>query len=271
MKDRLISAGVGIILCLALLFFGEMNPLVIQIAISLVTGLTCGELLTAKGLHEDLKISGPCMLFGILMPLLCTTVFKFLPLYIFMLLMFIFMVVFHDKLKANDVVFAYGGSLLITLSMTSLVLTVCSDSGFTAFYVVLTLAVPWLSDSGAFFAGITLGKHKLCPVISPKKTVEGAVGGLVSGFLGAFLIAYVFSFIYKGATFDYIAIAIIGLLNPVISIFGDLTFSVIKRSCGVKDYGSIMPGHGGMLDRFDSIIFCAPLVFIVTQFFTIIS
>lgn len=271
MKTRLISAGVGIVLCLALLFLGESYPIVIQIAVSLVTGLMCGELLTAKGLHKNLKISVPCVLFGILMPLLCTTVAQFVPLYVFMLFIFITMVVCHEQLNINDVIFAFGGSILVTLSMTSLVLASCNKDAYTAFFVVLTLAVPWLADSGAYFAGVFLGKHKLCPKISPKKTIEGAIGGLICGLLGSFLVAFVFTHIYNGVTINYIPIAIIGLLNPVISIFGDLTFSVIKRSCSVKDYGSIMPGHGGMLDRFDSIIFCAPLVFLLEQFFTIIS
>lgn len=271
MKERLISAGVGIVLCLTLFYFGEMNPIVIQIALSLVTGLMCGELLTAKGLHKDLKLSLPCMAFGVLMPLLCTSVAIFIPLYAFMLTLFITMIICHEQLKVNDVMFSYGGSLLITLSMTSLAMVSCGNMGFTSFFIVLTVGVPWLSDSGAYFAGVFLGKHKLCPKISPKKTVEGAIGGLISGFIGAFLIAYVFTFIYQNVTINYMAVAIIGILNPVISIFGDLTFSVIKRSCGVKDYGSIMPGHGGMLDRFDSIIFCAPLVFIISQFFIVIS
>ena len=118
---------------------------------------------------------------------------------------------------------------------------------------------------------VYLGKTKLCPEISPKKTVEGAIGGLISGCIGAVLIGFVFMWIYGDVDINFWGVIIVGLLNPVISIFGDLSFSVIKRSCGIKDYGSIMPGHGGALDRFDSIIFCAPLVFVVSQFIRIIA
>lgn len=271
MKVRLISAAIGIVICIALFILGEMNTIVLQVAVSLVTGLLCGELLTAKGLHKNLKISLLCIAFGFFMPMLCTTAARFLPLYIFTVVLFVLMVVFHDSIRPDDTMFAYGGTLLITLSMTSLVLVSCSDNDYPSFYIVLCLGVPWLADSGAYFSGVFFGKKKLCPQISPKKTVEGAVGGLISGVIGSIIIGFVFLLIYSDVQINFWAVALIGLINPVISIFGDLTFSVIKRACDIKDYGSIMPGHGGLLDRFDSVILCAPLVFIVSNFVTIIS
>ncbi len=284
MVARLITAAVGIVLVIGLLFLGESMPIVITIAISLVTGLMCGELLTAKGLHKNLRISIPSILFGIVMPLLSSTDFVFIPLYLFTVILFITAVLCHEKISAEETMFAFGGSLLITLSMTSIAYVACGANGlaplyngtdtgkaFTAFWIVLILAIPWFADSGAYFAGMLFGKHKLCPTISPKKTIEGAVGGLVCGFLSSILVGFVFTYIYSGVSINYIPLIIIGLVNPIVSIFGDLTFSIIKRSCGIKDFGSIMPGHGGMLDRFDSIILCAPLVFIISQYFTVIS
>lgn len=271
MKTRLISAAVGIVLCVALMIFGEMNSIVINIAIALVTALICGELLTAKGLHKNLKISVPCIAFGLLMPLLCTTQLKYIPIYLYAVVMFSIMVAFHDSIRVEDAFFAFGGTMLLTLSMTSFALASCNQSGHSSFWVVLTLGVPWLSDSGAYFAGVFLGKHKLCPEISPKKTVEGVVGGLISGTLGSLVIGLIFLLIYSDVTINFIPLLIIGLINPLVSIIGDLSFSVIKRSCGIKDFGSIMPGHGGMLDRFDSIILCAPLVFVISNLFTVIS
>ncbi len=284
MAVRLITSAVGIVLCIGLMLIGESNPIVITIAIALVTGLMCGELLTAKGLHKNLKLAVPSVLFGIMMPLLSSTDFVFIPLYLFAICVFITSVLCHDTIKADDTLFVFGGCTLITLSMTAFTFTACGVNGlaplfantdstkaYTAFFIVLTLAVPWLADSGAYFAGVFFGKHKLCPTISPKKTVEGAVGGLLCGFLGSILVGFVFLWIYKDVTINFVPLVIIGLINPVVSIFGDLTFSIIKRACGIKDFGSIMPGHGGMLDRFDSIILCAPLVFLVSQYFTVIS
>lgn len=284
MAARLITAGVGIVVCIGLMFLGEINPIVLTIAISLVTGLMCGELLTAKKLHKKLIISIPSVMLGILMPLLSSTDFVFIPLYLFTVAVFVSAVLYHEKITADDMMFAFGGTLLITLSMTAFAYTVCGETGlsplvktdeivksYPAFWIVLTLAIPWMSDSGAYFAGRFLGKHKLCEAISPKKTIEGAVGGLISGFVASILIGFIFTWIYKDVTINFVPLIIIGLINPVISIFGDLTFSIIKRSCNIKDYGSIMPGHGGMLDRFDSIILCAPLVYLVSQFVTVIS
>ncbi len=284
MVARLITAGVGIVVCIGLMFLGEINPIVLTIAISLVTGLMCGELLTAKKLHKKLIISIPSVLLGILMPLLSSTDFVFIPLYLFTVAVFVSAVLYHEKITADDMMFAFGGTLLITLSMTAFAYTVCGETGlspliktdeivksYPSFWIVLTLAIPWMADSGAYFAGRFLGKHKLCPSISPKKTIEGAVGGLISGFVASILIGFIFTWIYKDVTINFVPLIFIGLINPVISIFGDLTFSIIKRSCNIKDYGSIMPGHGGMLDRFDSIILCAPLVYLVSQFVTVIS
>lgn len=285
MAVRLISSAIGIVICIGLMLIGESNPIAITIAVSLLTGLMCGELISAKGLHKKLNIAIPCVAFGILMPLLSSTNFVFVPMYLFTVVLFVTAVLCHDSISFDEVIFAFGGCLLITLSMTAIVYTACGANGlhplvkattgtdrtFSSFYLVLMLAVPWLADSGAYFTGMLLGKRKLCPSISPKKTVEGAVGGLICGLLGSLLIGLVFTWIYDDVTVNYIPLIIIGLINPVISIFGDLTFSIIKRACGIKDYGSIMPGHGGMLDRFDSVILCAPLVFLISQYCTIIS
>ncbi len=284
MAVRLITSAIGIVICIGLMFIGESNPIVLNIAISLLSGLMCGELISAKGLHKKLRIAVPSIAFGVLMPLLSTTSYALIPLYLFAVVLFVTSVLSHNTIKADETMFVFGGSMLITLSMSAFSYIACGGNGFaplyyandsvpafSSFWIVLTLAVPWLADSGAYFSGMLLGKHKLCPAISPKKTVEGAVGGLVCGFLASLLVGFVFTFIYSGVTINYLPLVIIGLINPVVSIFGDLTFSIIKRACGIKDYGSIMPGHGGMLDRFDSVILCVPLVYLISQYFTVIS
>ena len=114
-------------------------------------------------------------------------------------------------------------------------------------------------DSGAYFAGRAFGKHKLCPVISPHKTVEGAVGGVVSTVI--FMLVYALV-LQLGFSFriNYLYAVIYGVLGAGASMLGDLTFSVIKRQAKIKDYGSLLPGHGGILDRFDSTTVVAPLV-----------
>ena len=135
---------------------------------------------------------------------------------------------------------------------------------------MLTIGIPWVADAGAYFAGVKLGKRKLCPKISPKKTVEGALGGLLAGVLSALIFGFVFDFIFGYSYVNYFALIIIGIINTPLSMLGDLGFSIIKRNLGIKDYGSIIPGHGGVLDRFDSVVVTAPLVYIVSLFTIII-
>ncbi len=111
------------------------------------------------------------------------------------------------------------------------------------------------TDIMAYFTGYFLGKHKLCPKISPKKTIEGAVGGV----LGSIVLCGIFGYIFEPTLFVHCMI--IACLGGVISQFGDLTASIFKRKMGIKDYGNLIPGHGGIMDRFDSVLFTAPLVY----------
>jgi phosphatidate cytidylyltransferase len=123
--------------------------------------------------------------------------------------------------------------------------------------MMLPFVIAFSSDTGAYFAGTFLGKHKLVPHISPKKTVEGAVGGVTAGALSALL----FGLILRAAGFgaNLLSLAVFGIIGSVVAQLGDLTFSAFKRQYSIKDYGNILPGHGGVLDRFDSIYYLAPL------------
>lgn len=143
------------------------------------------------------------------------------------------------------------------------------------FFIALILCFAWGGDSAAYFAGRAFGRHKLAPVVSPKKTVEGAVGGV----LGSMLLGVAATAIYGALSGrmaaltvevtlrHYMAIALMGAAASVLGILGDLFASVVKRQVGIKDYGTIFPGHGGILDRFDSVMFIAPFVAIVVRYF----
>ena len=125
--------------------------------------------------------------------------------------------------------------------------------------ILLPLVAAFLSDAFALFAGMAFGKHKLAPELSPKKTVEGAVGGFAGAVVCTVLYGVVLQFGFQ-VTVNYLVLAVYGALGSVASQLGDLSFSYIKREYGIKDFGNILPGHGGVLDRFDSVIFCAPLM-----------
>ena len=128
----------------------------------------------------------------------------------------------------------------------------------------LPLAISFGSDTFALFAGMLCGKHKLAPKVSPKKTVEGAVGGVVGATLLMLLVVFLLNR-YAAVSIHYAGAAVMGALGAVIGQIGDLSFSIIKRQTGIKDYGHIFPGHGGVLDRFDSVIFVAPVVELVLR------
>ena len=140
------------------------------------------------------------------------------------------------------------------------------------FFILLILCFAWGGDTCAYFAGRAFGKHKLCPVVSPKKTVEGAVGGVLGTMVFGVLVTVIYSVAADrmeaftrsniGVSM-YIIIALLACVAAVLGIYGDLFASVVKRQCGIKDYGTIFPGHGGILDRFDSVMFIAPFVTMV--------
>lgn len=132
------------------------------------------------------------------------------------------------------------------------------------FYVIFPFVTAFLSDIFALFGGMAFGKHKLAPKLSPKKTVEGAISGWL-GAVGCCLIyGVVMQYVFQ-LEVNYLCLFLYGFLGGPVSQLGDLSFSYIKRQYGLKDFGNVFPGHGGVLDRFDSVIFCAPLIEILIR------
>lgn len=130
--------------------------------------------------------------------------------------------------------------------------------------VLIPLVAAFCSDTMALFGGMALGRHKLIPTVSPKKTVEGAVSGLVGGVVGMILYRIVF-FMVTEVALNVAWCVLLGFVGALMGQLGDLVFSFIKRQFGIKDYGRLLPGHGGVLDRFDSVIFAAPLVWMIIR------
>ena len=127
-------------------------------------------------------------------------------------------------------------------------------------YVLLPLVIAWMSDTGAYFTGVFFGRHKMAPVISPKKTWEGFFGGWVISVGLTVLYGVVCNAIMDAQVFNLIMLAVMAVVLAPLSVVGDLLASMVKRRTGIKDYGNIMPGHGGVMDRFDSVVFIAPMV-----------
>ena len=152
--------------------------------------------------------------------------------------------------------------------------------GYDAVYfILLILCFAWGGDTAAYFAGRAFGRHKLAPIVSPHKTVEGAVGGVIGSMAAGLLVTFVYGllsgrlqvFTVNINPQHYLVILGLGALASVLGILGDLFASAVKRQVGIKDYGTIFPGHGGILDRFDSVMFIAPFVSIAVRHFFYLS
>ena len=165
-------------------------------------------------------------------------------------------------MNSKEVMAGFFGGLILPYFLLSLWRIFAMEGG--QFLVLLPLVAAWGSDTCALFAGMAFGKHKLAPVVSPKKTVEGAIGGVVGATALMMLVVFLMNR-YTSLDIHYAGAAVMGAAGAVIGQIGDLSFSIIKRQTGIKDYGHIFPGHGGVLDRFDSVIFVAPVVELVLR------
>jgi len=165
------------------------------------------------------------------------------------------------EIKVSHIFGTVFAVYVLPYSVTSVV-ALRTVGEFGRLYVLAPFVSAFLTDAGAYFVGVFLGKHKCFPRISPKKTVEGLVGGIVIGTGTMFLYWWVLTLLHPELPFPYWAVFVTGILGALATVFGDLAFSLIKRVADIKDYGKLLPGHGGMLDRFDSLVFAAPVVYI---------
>jgi len=183
---------------------------------------------------------------------------------IYIVLMFSVMLFRHEKVEFTHVATCVFSLVYITASMLHIVTTRQLEAG--NLYIFLIFIGAFATDTCAYFVGVLFGKHKLCPKISPKKTIEGAIGGEIGTVILMLAFGYVAGNV-ANVNVNYLSLGILGVLSGLFSQLGDLTASIIKRQYGVKDYGNLLPGHGGIMDRIDSIVLMAPLVYyFVTNF-----
>ena len=279
MKTRIITAVVGIVVLIGVLF--TFDTLIFNLVITAITLIALHEIYAALGFEKQ---GWP--LFGVLVPYTFLVMLSSYELYrrlvmpaSFLVVLFyaIYLVVRNGTIsyqKASGLAMFSGIVIFCFYSFIRLKeLLPVEEYGYDAvFFILLILCFAWGGDTCAYFAGRAFGKHKLCPVVSPKKTVEGAIGGV----LGTMVFGVAATLIYsiaaarKGAftrsnigVSMCVVIALLACVAAVLGIYGDLFASVVKRQCGIKDYGTIFPGHGGILDRFDSVMFIAPFVTMV--------
>lgn len=275
MVTRIISAAIGIVFAIGVLFL-HATP-VYNLVIAGLAVIMLYELLSAGKCLSYKLHSAVCFAFAAAMPFLLEYTEEMEIIYIFgtmcILIMFSGFIAKHKELNFEKFAYMFTVTLLTTLPMCCLISLENIDQIHGVCYIVLCLAGAWLGDSGAYFVGTFFGKHKLCPEISPKKTVEGAVGGVVTVGIVFGVYAFFYQLVqgYRGYSFEvnYLYLVLMGFICGVLGIIGDLSASLIKRQYGIKDFGNIMPGHGGLMDRFDSVLFVAPFMMFVLSHFTI--
>lgn len=173
----------------------------------------------------------------------------------------------YGKYSLENIAVVFFLSLLYSYFFSTMIFI--RHMEFGGFYIFFVFIGAWTTDTGAYLVGSAFGKHKLIVKVSPKKTVEGAVGAIVVCGLCFLLTAFILDMFFK-ITVNYVGIFILGAFTSVIAQFGDLSASLIKRTFNVKDFGSIFPGHGGVMDRFDSVLFVSPFLYIVFSKITLI-
>ena len=265
MKNRLLVAGVGIPLILLVLFVLP-EPLT-PTAIALLSAIGTYEAMHAISMNHP-RIALYTAIVAMIVPFWVyggeSRTVALAVLLVYLILVFVEAFLSRFRVKIERVGSALFFALIISYCLSSIVRIGMMD--LRTSYILLPLALAFATDAFAMLTGMFVRKRKgdegirqLAPVLSPKKTVEGSIGGLVGGVVVAILYGVVFHFITE-VTVNYYFLAVYGILGAVISEFGDLSFSYIKRTRKIKDFGTLLPGHGGVLDRFDSVIFCAPLM-----------
>lgn len=277
MKTRILSAFVGLVLLAVV--YALLETVLLNIVIGALCLLGVWELLHATGCTRFPGITVLSMLMALVIPFARTARVQsllFEAVYVLVVAFFLLLLKNHRTMRIEHFAMAFLFSTILPVFFSCAVY-LRDDYGAVGggFYLLLALGSAWLCDSGAYFVGRKCGRHKLAPRVSPKKTVEGAVGGIVVCTALMLLVSWCYAAVYRllGVRLEmhYGAIALFTPLFSLIGMLGDLSASVIKRTFGVKDYGNIMPGHGGVLDRFDSVLFTLPAVYILSSHISVIA
>ena len=257
-KTRLISGIVLVVIALATIISGSWILFFTLLAVSLI-GM--------RELYKVMKVSDEHVtvleLVGYLGAVLYYIAMKAdfgnygtMAIIISMILILFVYVFGYPKYHAEQVMAAFFGVVYVAVMLSFIYLTRSLPDG--KFLVWLIFLCSWGCDTCAYCVGMLIGKHKMAPVLSPKKSIEGAVGGVA----GAALLGVIYAAATQGKMAEYALICAVGAL---ISMVGDLAASAIKRNQNIKDYGKLIPGHGGILDRFDSVIITAPVIYYLAK------
>lgn len=261
MKTRVIVSVIGIPLLLAVIFLAPLWGM--GIVTALIASVSAYEFMRASAPALPLRMKIYPMLSAAAIPLgisldlgsVATLAAAFL---LFLALFCEIMLSFRDEKPLDFAVAAMGLTCGVIMPLLLSSLVRLGGDGRGSVYMLLPLVAAFITDTGAYFIGSAMGRHKLAPRLSQHKTIEGSAGGFIFAVLG--MLAYGLILRACGYAVNLPVMASYGLLGSLACQLGDLSFSAVKRQTGIKDYGNLIPGHGGMLDRFDSMCLTAPML-----------
>ena len=258
MKTRILAAAV--LLPLLLIVVLVLPKICTAVLFGLMAALAAYELMQGTKLVTNPRLTVYAMVFAFLVPLWGffgqVYVWALVGVLAFVALLYMELLLSKGKLPYAYVAISFAAGILIPYLFTAIVRIFATEKGIYLIFIPFVLAM--VSDTGAYFAGRFFGKHKLAPVVSPNKTVEGVIGGVAATILAMVIYCLTMQLSF-GFAANYLYALIYGLVGSLAAVFGDLCFSVIKRQTDIKDYGDLIPGHGGILDRFDSMMVVGPL------------
>ncbi|MBQ7398082.1 MAG: phosphatidate cytidylyltransferase [Clostridia bacterium] len=270
MLKRIITAVVAIAIFLPVLYFSE--TIVFPIVMALLSLIGCFEMLRCTELIKKYALSVPMLGLSLALPLLpywydsatvehvCLMALIVLALYLFTIMTFS-----RGKITLANVGSAYLSCFYIIVAFMALSLLRYRVAAGEYVYLICFIGA-WVTDTFAYFSGFLFGKHKLIPDVSPKKTIEGSVGGTLFCVLAMVGYGWIVQLVSGGSvTANYLTLAVSGLFIAVVAQVGDLLMSAVKRTYGIKDYGKLFPGHGGVLDRFDSVLAVALVLIVISS------
>ncbi len=273
MKKRVLTSIAIIAACVPILLLSQY--IIYPLALAFLSAVAVFEILRVLGVHKDSRISVPAYVATATLPLLAflignktpgTFVFAAFAIYLVLgLYYFTVAVLARGKISFSKIAEALTLTVYVGVSFTAMAMIRYIPNG--AYIFALVFLGPWSCDTFAYLFGSKFGKHKLIVEISPKKTVEGSIAGIIFCALTFMLYGLIVDLAFPSVAVNYLVLAVSGLLVSFVAQIGDLIASLVKREYGIKDYGSLFPGHGGIMDRFDSILAAAtPFLLICMAF-----
>ncbi|MBO5092339.1 MAG: phosphatidate cytidylyltransferase [Clostridia bacterium] len=275
MKKRIITGIVALLVFIPICIFSKF--VIFPIAMGILAAIGVFEISKCIGWEKKFVLTIPTFIVALALPILryflsgkskpnsVFLLFAMASAFLLLVYTLAYVMFTKNKYKLSDALTFFALSIYVIGCFSSVVIVrytnFVEDQGKYMYLIIFLSA--WICDTFAYFTGRFFGKHKLIPAISPKKTIEGAIGGIIFTFIAMMGYGCLLKFAFKYDGISFVHLAILGVILPIVSQIGDLIASCIKRQYNIKDFGNVFPGHGGVIDRFDSPMLVAPVICLI--------